>query len=70
MYDYVHSCLVATTCTLGIPRSETGPLFGYICPAPEPAFFHQTPYVLDEYLDVTDKVFDLMLRVGFCFNAI
>lgn len=64
MYDYVHFCLVSTACALGIPRCRSGPLFGYIGPRPEASLFDQTPSVLHEYLEVSDKVHDLVLRVS------
>ncbi|XP_052133046.1 terminal uridylyltransferase 7 [Frankliniella occidentalis] len=63
MYDYVHFCLVTTTCSLGIPQSEAGPLFGYIGPRPEPSSFEQTPSILKEYLSVSDKIYELILRL-------
>lgn len=69
MYDFVHFCLLTTTCALGIPRSDAGPLFGYIGPRPDRSHFDQTPAVLDEYLEVTDKIFELVLRLDKCYNV-
>lgn len=67
MYDYVHFCLLTTTCSLGIPRSVAGPIFGYIGPRPDRTHFDQTPAVLDEYLEMTDKIHELVLRVSVLF---
>ncbi|KAK3909237.1 Terminal uridylyltransferase 7 [Frankliniella fusca] len=69
MYDYVHFCLVTTTCSLGIPRSEAGPLFGFIGPRPEPSLFDQTPSVLKEYLSVSEKIYELILRLDNSYDV-
>lgn len=63
MYDFVHFCLLTTTCGLGIPRTEAGPIFGYIGPRLDRASLDQTPAVLDEYLEVTETIHELVLRV-------
>ncbi|XP_034239388.1 terminal uridylyltransferase 4-like [Thrips palmi] len=68
MYDYVHFCLVTTTCALGIPRSDSGPIFGYIGPRPDRSHFDQAPTILDEYLEMTDKIHELVLRLDKCYN--
>ncbi|KAJ1525821.1 hypothetical protein ONE63_009023 [Megalurothrips usitatus] len=63
MYDYVHFCLLNTTCALGVPKSGTGPLFGYISPRPERSVFEQTPAVLEDFMTVSDNIFEIVLRL-------